>query len=65
MAKVPTYQAHWDRQIKNANVYGWDNEFGNKLIDVKSYRASKFLVSNGQFMEFVQDKGYQKMQFWD
>ncbi len=35
MKVVPTYRFQWDRQIKNATVYGWDNEFGDKLIDVQ------------------------------
>lgn len=44
---VPSYKFKWDRQRKNARIYGWDNEFGEKFIDVKSFRASSMLVSNG------------------
>ena len=65
MKVVPSYKFQWDRQIKNATVYGWDNEFGDKLIDVKQHRASSMLVSNGEFLAFVQDRGYEKVQFWD
>jgi len=44
---VPSYRFEWDRKRKNAKVYGWDNEFGEKLIDVQSFNASSMLVSNG------------------
>ena len=50
---------------KEHNLYGWDNEYGDYQEDVKSYKASKYLVSNGEFMEFVKDLGYENEQFWD
>jgi hypothetical protein len=34
MKLVPSFKQQWDRQIKNAETYGWDNEFGEKFIDV-------------------------------
>lgn len=45
-------------------VYGWDNEYGNKKVSVPSFNAGKFLVSNGLFLEFVKDGGYQTKEFW-
>ena len=50
---------------KEHNLYGWDNEYGDYQEDVKPYKASKYLVSNGEFMEFVKDFGYENEQFWD
>ena len=38
--------------------YGWDNEYGFQQEDVAEFNASKFLVSNGEFMAFVKDDGY-------
>lgn len=58
MKTVPSYKFEWDRQIKTARVYGWDNQFGEKTIDTKAYKSSTMLVSNGEYLEFVQDKGY-------
>lgn len=46
-------------------MYGWDNEFGEKFIDVKAFKASSMLVSNGEYLEFVKDNGYNVMEFWD
>ena len=47
------------------HLYGWDNEYGNAEYDIKSFRVSKYLVSNGEFMEFVNDGGYGSDDFWD
>lgn len=38
--------------------YGWDNEYGFQQEEVAEFNASKFLVSNGEFMAFVKDDGY-------
>lgn len=33
--------------------YGWDNEYGEKHMSVKPFKATKYLISNGEFLEFV------------
>lgn len=45
--------------------YGWDNEYGSHTRDVPAFAASKYLVSNGEFLDFVKDVGYKKACFWD
>lgn len=50
---------------KNHHLYGWDNEYGQQDCDVNSFQASKFLCSNGEFLEFVKDDGYTNEDFWD
>ena len=47
------------------NLYGWDNEYGCLEEDVASFKAAKFLTSNGEFMPFVLDGGYSELRFWD
>ena len=46
------------------DYYGWDNEYGSFDAKLESFEASKYLVTNGQFLEFVLDGGYAKEQFW-
>ena len=46
-------------------LYGWDNEYGEYREDVAAFKSAKYLVSNAEFMEFVQDGGYTKSEFWD
>lgn len=45
-------------------LYGWDNEYGNKSYVVKGFQASKHLVSNEEFLEFVLDGGYENEAWW-
>jgi len=45
--------------------YGWDNEYGRLEQDVASFRASRFLVSNAEFREFVDAGGYREPDYWD
>jgi len=52
-------------KAKDDHTYGWDNEYGECPVDVEPFEASQFLVSNGEFMAFVEAGGYQKIEFWD
>lgn len=45
-------------------IYGWDNEYGEHEADVEAFQAAKFLVSNQEYLEFVEDGGYQADEFW-
>lgn len=45
-------------------LYGWDNEYGKHEVNVKGFKASKFLCSNGEFLRFIEDKGYETKEFW-
>ena len=47
------------------HLYGWDNEYGKYEEDVNEFETSKFLVSNGEFMEFVQSGAYESPEYWD
>ena len=50
---------------KSHNLYGWDNEYGAYEEKVREFKTSKYLVSNGEFMEFVKDGGYETKEYWD
>eukprot|EP00127_Corallochytrium_limacisporum_P005128 Clim_evm34s199 gene=Clim_evmTU34s199 len=44
--------------------YGWDNEYGELVEDVAEFKAGKFLVSNGEYKEFIDDDGYNTRRYW-
>lgn len=44
--------------------YGWDNEYGTHSAEIDSFKASKFLVSNQEFLEFVESGGYRNLHNW-
>ncbi len=49
---------------KDDPFYGWDNEYGYREVAVPETRVSQFLVSNGEFLEFVRSGGYNKSKYW-
>ncbi len=46
-------------------TYGWDNEFGQHDAEVSSFQASKYLVSNQEFLAFVEADGYITDSYWE
>ena len=48
----------------NHELYGWDNEYGKLTEEVKEFKAAKYLTSNQEFLEFVNDGGYHKESYW-
>eukprot|EP00049_Salpingoeca_infusionum_P017557 m.353431 g.353431 ORF g.353431 m.353431 type:complete len:866 (+) comp16765_c0_seq1:400-2997(+) len=50
---------------RNFPSYGWDNEYGSKNITVSDFKASKYMISNGEFLEFVKSGGYLSKEHWE
>ena len=46
------------------SYYGWDNEYGIYKESVEAFECSKYLVSNEEFLEFVDAGGYEKKEYW-
>lgn len=49
---------------KTDPVYGWDNEYGVHEAEVAEFEASKYLVSNQEFLGFVEAGGYRNLHLW-
>lgn len=49
---------------KDSTTYGWDNEYGLDKREVNNFFISKFLISNGEFFEFIRNDGYHNDQYW-
>lgn len=47
------------------SIYGWDNEYGQHQAKIEAFQASRFLVSNQEFLEFVDAGGYQEDAWWE
>lgn len=52
-------------QGKTDDTYGWDNEYGSLVTEVKPFQASRMLVSHAEFFAFVAAGGYQNQRWWD
>jgi 5-histidylcysteine sulfoxide synthase/putative 4-mercaptohistidine N1-methyltranferase len=49
---------------KSNPYYGWDNEFGYHKAEIKNMKVSRYLVSNKEYLEFVEAKGYEEESYW-
>ncbi len=47
-----------------SKTYGWDNEYGQQVTKVAEFKASEYLVSNKEFLTFVEDGGYHNEAWW-
>lgn len=45
-------------------TYGWDNEYGSQEQSVDEFKVGTTLVSNGDFLGFINAGGYGKSQYW-
>jgi len=47
-------------------TFGWDNEYGpsGATTDIPAFQACKYLITNGEFHEFVQAGGYSDSTHW-
>lgn len=60
---IPAGEVCLDKQKESGN-YGWDNEYGLHEAHIPEFQASRYLVSNGEFLEFVADAGYADDALW-
>ncbi|XP_033095635.1 uncharacterized protein LOC117100170 isoform X2 [Anneissia japonica] len=44
--------------------YGWYNEYPQTTAKVPAFKATKYLITNQEFLEFVEDGGYEKKELW-
>ncbi len=63
LVPVPAGHVSLGKPFQDA-YYGWDNEYGARETDVAGFQASRYLVSNAEFLEFVQERGYEREECW-
>ncbi|BAF71357.1 5-histidylcysteine sulfoxide synthase [Sulfurovum sp. NBC37-1] len=49
---------------KDAAYFGWDNEYGHHQADIPAFKASRYLVSHAEYLEFVKAGGYENDALW-
>jgi len=64
MVKVPGGRVEIGKS-EDSSTYGWDIEYGAKEVEVTCFLASKYLITNGDFLKFVQLGGYENQDYWD
>jgi 5-histidylcysteine sulfoxide synthase/putative 4-mercaptohistidine N1-methyltranferase len=46
------------------DTYGWDNEYGTEEVHLPPFSAARQLVSNGEFLRFIEAGGYRDPSWW-
>lgn len=49
---------------RDSDAFGWDNEFEAHSEDVPEFAIDRHKVSNGQFLRFLEDGGYDDRALW-
>ena len=49
---------------QDSSIYGWDIEYGDRTVNVQTFQASKYLITNAEFLDFVKDSGYKNQDYW-
>ena len=50
---------------QDSTTYGWDMEYGDRTVSVQPFLASAHLITNGEFLPFVEAGGYDNQALWD
>ena len=64
LVNVPAGTVRLGKEKSHA-FYGWDNEYGHHEAELGAFQVSRFLVSNGEFLGFVDGGGYCTDDFWE
>ncbi len=64
LVEIPAGKFRLGRDRKAPVFYGWDNEFGGHEAAPSAFQASRYLVSNQEFLTFVEAGGYADDSLW-
>ncbi len=64
LVDIPACALRLGRERADPLVYGWDNEFGDHRAEVTAFKAARCLVSNAEFLAFVDAGGYDDDALW-
>ena len=64
MIAIPAGRATLGRSHQQADGFGWDNEFASHQADVPEFLIDKFMVTNGEYLEFLLAGGYDDRKLW-
>ncbi|MCK6596227.1 MAG: 5-histidylcysteine sulfoxide synthase, partial [Bacteriovoracaceae bacterium] len=66
-------EAHWKTQKGqqvivgkplNTESFGWDNEYGERKVEIKDFEYTNQQISNGEYFEFVASGAYVNDKYW-
>ncbi len=64
LVQIPAGEVRLGKE-RSAASYGWDNEYGSHEASIPAFQASRYPVSNREFLDFVEDGGYANAAHWE
>ncbi|CAH0354953.1 SUMF1/EgtB/PvdO family nonheme iron enzyme [Aquabacterium sp. CECT 9606] len=64
MVSIPSGNVMLGESRANAQAFGWDNEFPAHEVGVPAFSIDRHMVTNGQYLAFMADGGYERPEFW-
>ena len=63
MCRIPAGRATLGLQ-RSAGKFGWDNEFEEQGFSVSAFDIDRYMVTNGEFLDFIGAGGYKEASLW-
>lgn len=64
MVDIPAGRVRLGEDRGHALAFGWDNEFNAHEVAVPAFAIDQHMVSNGQYLAFMADGGYERAELW-
>ncbi|HZP66306.1 MAG TPA: SUMF1/EgtB/PvdO family nonheme iron enzyme [Rudaea sp.] len=64
MVRIPGGRVELGAPRSGWHAFGWDNEFDAHDVTVRDFEMSKYMVTNGEFLEFMSAGGYYDSRYW-
>lgn len=64
MVSIPCGPVVLGESRANAQAFGWDNEFPAQEVTVPAFAIDQHMVTNGQYLSFMADGGYERSELW-
>ena len=64
MLEIPAGLATLGLSRGYEKAFGWDNEYELHRVEVPAFGIDKYMVSNGEFLEFMKAGGYENRSLW-
>jgi len=49
---------------RSSGIFGWDNEYESHDVEVSAFNIDRYKTTNGEYLNFIADGGYENRAFW-
>jgi len=64
LVEIPEGDSTLGLPRNSSSSFGWDNEFESLTVSVPRFRINRFMVTNDEFLRFLEEGGYENREHW-